>query len=447
MKLKSKPILQETKLRLQEVSPSFCLAKWLQTIIYLNRGTTHSCTLCPSHNISVPAIKNNPSALHNTPIKMMNREDMRAGKYPKECDYCWTVEKLGDGEYISDRILKSSGDFARSRFDEVVASGLGETITPSYVEVSFDSVCNLKCLYCTPWASTVWQDEVEKFGPYKLAGKEQHHPVKLIPEETNPFIKAFWEWWPDLFPNLEVLRVTGGEPLKSKHLWKMLDQMKELANPKLLFGVNSNFSLTERIIDKFIEEVNLIEPQLKNFVLYASAEAYGSHQEYIRAGMDFTLFKSNIERFLQNTGSKSSLFFSTTVNLLCYNSFEDFVEWYADLKVRFPGRVNILFIFIRGPEYFDLRLLPETCKKIMSDGIIRQIEKHKDIFTELEVEQLKRLIDVMNKDMEKKDFFIAQLQDFIEQSDQRKGTNYLSLFPELEPIIAKTCLQQGEVGL
>lgn len=87
MKLKHPNKLKEIKVKLDNVSPSLCLAKWLQTTIYLNRGTTHSCPHCPTHGISTKQLNENPSSLSNTPIKMYNREEMLKGNFPAECDF------------------------------------------------------------------------------------------------------------------------------------------------------------------------------------------------------------------------------------------------------------------------------------------------------------------------------------------------------------------------
>ena len=37
-------------------------------------------------------------------------------------------------------------------------------------------------------------------------------PSKLAQDE-NPYLTAFWKWWPELYKNLEVFPMTGGEPL------------------------------------------------------------------------------------------------------------------------------------------------------------------------------------------------------------------------------------------
>ena len=77
---------------LNKVSKGFCLAKWNQVSILLQTGQTHSCHHPVPHYIPLEEIKENPSALHNTKFKKLQRKTMLEGGRPKECDYCWNVE-------------------------------------------------------------------------------------------------------------------------------------------------------------------------------------------------------------------------------------------------------------------------------------------------------------------------------------------------------------------
>ena len=56
------------------VSPTFCMAKWHHTTIYLQTGETHSCYHPAPHKIPLEEIADNPSALHNTKEKKDQRE-------------------------------------------------------------------------------------------------------------------------------------------------------------------------------------------------------------------------------------------------------------------------------------------------------------------------------------------------------------------------------------
>ena len=72
---------------MDEISPTFCLAKWHHTTIYLHTGQTHSCYHPAPHAIDLAEIKNNPSALHNTLIKKKERAKMLIGEKPAGCKY------------------------------------------------------------------------------------------------------------------------------------------------------------------------------------------------------------------------------------------------------------------------------------------------------------------------------------------------------------------------
>ena len=66
-----------------EVSPTFCLAKWHHTTIYLHRGETHSCYHPHPHEIPLDELKADPSALHNTKEKIAQRAEMLIGENPR----------------------------------------------------------------------------------------------------------------------------------------------------------------------------------------------------------------------------------------------------------------------------------------------------------------------------------------------------------------------------
>ena len=130
--------LRDKIAKINAVSPTFCLAKWLQSTTTLYNGHTHSCHHPVQHKIKVEDIKRNPRGLHNTPVKIAARQDMLNGVQTKECDYCWNIENLGK-DHFSDRHYKSANEGMGiwQGFDRVLASGLGENIEPAYMEVAF----------------------------------------------------------------------------------------------------------------------------------------------------------------------------------------------------------------------------------------------------------------------------------------------------------------------
>ncbi len=111
--------LIDTKTRLEKVSPTFCLAKWLQVTLHLQHGHTHSCHHPIKHKIPLKELLNNDSALHNTLYKKIMRKQMLQGEAPSECRYCWSMEN-GKVDSFSDRIVKSSDSWALPFIEEVL---------------------------------------------------------------------------------------------------------------------------------------------------------------------------------------------------------------------------------------------------------------------------------------------------------------------------------------
>ena len=211
---KENPIYLSTKDKLNEVGPGFCLAKWTQVTLQLQNGHNHSCHHPRTHKISETEIARNPSALHNTRYKKLRRKEMLQGARPTECDYCWNIED--NSSSYSDRIYKSAEPWSEPYFDEIKNSRWNEDFNPRYVEVSFSNVCNFKCSYCGPEYSSQWLQETKQFGGYPTTpiynsyeSLEIRDSVPILHSEYNPYVEAFWDWWPELYNDLHTFRITG----------------------------------------------------------------------------------------------------------------------------------------------------------------------------------------------------------------------------------------------
>ena len=153
---------------LEDISPTFCLAKWLYVQIHLPHGLTQSCYHPPAHKIPLEELEQDPSALHNTKFKIAERKQMILGKKPPGCEYCWKIEELKNSKQISDRLYRSSEDWAFENYDYVTDNEYKFNVKPAYLEVNFSHACNQKCIYCSPHLSSSWYEEIEQFGPFKL---------------------------------------------------------------------------------------------------------------------------------------------------------------------------------------------------------------------------------------------------------------------------------------
>ena len=286
----------EVKNKLDGVGCGFCLAKWTQVTMHLGTGMTHSCHHPSPHKIPLTELRRNPSALHNTKHKKARRKEMLEGKRPSECNYCWNVEDNSNS--FSDRVFKSTEPWSINDFDKIKDSYWRDDFNPRYVEVSFGNTCNFACAYCGPQYSSKWVEEIEKHGGYPTEHKfnsiddikaRDQMPYKQT--EHNPYIEAFWEWWPNLFPDLHTFRITGGEPLLLKDTFKVLEyiQKHHNQNSNISLAINTNLGIPDKLLDKFITIAKDLcdNNKVRELIIFTSVEATDAQAEYARFGLKY----------------------------------------------------------------------------------------------------------------------------------------------------------------
>ncbi len=356
----------ETKEKLDKIGPGMCLAKWTQVTLHMQTGHNHSCHHPRTHKIDVKEIMRNPSALHNTRYKKQRRKEMLNGARPSECDYCWNVEDNSDR--FSDRTFKSNESWSRPHFDEIVNQDWREDFNPRYVEVAFSNACNFKCSYCAPAFSTTWMQEIENYGAYPTTDKfnsldyNKFEDKMPIPQrDPNPYVEAFWKWWPDLYQDLHTFRITGGEPLLANDTFKVLDYILEHPNPNknLQLAINSNLGGPVQLIDKFIDKIKKPEDEdkIKELIVFTSVESWGEQAEYIRHGLEFNYFWDNINRILESS-TKVNVTNMATYNALSVPNYHKLIKGMYDLKTKFgnPNRYWKSAVFFR----FELFTISNT---------------------------------------------------------------------------------------
>ena len=450
------PHYAETKKKLDGIGCGMCLAKWTQVTMHLQMGQTHSCHHPSTHHIPVREIKRNPSALHNTRFKKKKRKEMLEGKRPAECDYCWNVEDNSDR--FSDRVFKSNESWSLPHFNEIATSDWRADYNPKYVEVAFSNRCNFKCSYCGPSFSSSWVQEANKYGAYptmdnfndmEVLRKEGKMPINH--REHNPYVEAFWKWWPDLYRDLHTFRITGGEPLLSKDTWGVLDYIINEPNPnrKLNLAINSNLGIQDALLDKFIEKVNRIEDEdrVNEFIIFTSIDGWGEQAEYIRNGLEFNRFWDNMNKVLTKC-PKVNLTIMSTFNALSVPSYKKLIDGVYGLKKEYASTdrywTSAIFLdssYLRYPTHQTVQILPQKwAKEVFKTaqytdflGIPKFDHKHVG-YSDIETQKIKRIYDWMisREDDEKLKHQRYNFGKFFKAHDERRGTNFVKTYPELE---------------
>ena len=480
--------------QLKKISATMCYAKWAQTSMNLTNGMTHSCYHPPLHNINPEEIKKDPSALHNTTQKKLERKLMLEGKRPPGCNYCWKIE---DNGYRSDRIYRSGEFWAQNSRSDIFDALDTENIIPRYVEVNFNQTCNLKCMYCSPHLSSAWEQHVLDKGDYEIYDDNEnlyyHNNLKGLQEDgslvqkkkqaDNLYIETFWKWLPTLYKKLEIFRMTGGEPLMDSNMYKILDYVYENPNTSLEISVTTNFdppskSLMRKFIQKLkkLEQIQIwedkekynpgsgnhwyVNPALKNFALFVSLDSVGDQAEYIRDGLKFDNLDSNVQYYLQETNN-TTLTFINTFNILSVPKFKDFLKFILKYRQNFSKEkqgVKYIKIFdpyykhpdyeihprqriwfdvplLRNPSWMCANVLPKQFCDYLQDSLVF-MKNHSDVssfvgFYDFEIAKVERNLKIMSTKPTNHDVQHKNFAKFFQQYDQKRNKSFNVAFPEL----------------
>jgi organic radical activating enzyme len=428
--------IKDVRDRLNTVGPGFCAMKWLHQTLYLHTGDNHSCYHPRPHHIPLDEIAADPSALHNTKWKMQQRKQMLEGKRPEECYYCWNIEDL-PGEHISDRMIHSSSDFAEPLIEKLAELPWDAPINPRYLEVSFGNGCNYRCGYCSPQASTMWMEEIKKHGNYDLTYNQ--YGIEFLkngtyygPKEENPYIEAFWKWWPSLKHDLHTLRITGGEPLMNPGAMQFFDLLENEPAPHLEITLNSNLGVTFEKVDRLITRVTSLvrQKKIRKFSFFTSIDSWGEQAEYMRTGLKCDHWERNMIQVIK-AGATVNLM--CTYNVLCVTNFQKLLHKVIEWREKF-GFESVAFDtpYLKEPPHWMINILPKEFIQHQEETL-QFIVDNKQWFTDVEYEKMLRVTDYMKNhtipeekiQQGRRDFY-----SFFTENDRRLGTNLLEIFPE-----------------
>ena len=370
---------------------------------------------------------------------------MLKGERPEGCSYCWKMEDTGE---MSDRHYRSGEPWAMQDFTAIKQNPMDERWTPRYVEVNFNNACNFKCSYCSPQFSTTWGKEIAVYGQYPTSpphNAPEHFQGRKRPiphKEDNPYVTAFWKWWPTLYKNLKHFRMTGGEPMMDNNTYKVFEYV--INNPKqdLHLNVTSNMCPpNNKLKNKYFDMVKkiCIEEKVEHFMQFVSVDAWGKQAEYIRNGLEFNRMWDNVDEFLDRIPVRNSATFIITYNNLSVTSLDKLLEGILELRKRHSKtyqRVWFDIPLLRQPAWQQITLLPEAYQAIHEANIEYMREnsgedKGLHIFKDFEIQKMLRNLAYWRKNADtstqtKKNFYA-----FFNEHDRRRLTNFETVFPEM----------------
>jgi organic radical activating enzyme len=299
---------------------SACLLKWAWSTIYFNSGTSASCHRTQKYVI--PA--DNFDSFHNLPDKLVARHTMLAGMWPQAgCEYCKNVEDAGG---VSDRqstLQEDTGWLVPPELDNNVVVD----VTPTILEVYFKNTCNMKCVYCGPHHSSLWEEENRKFDD---SFHNRVFDIKQAQHNDNydQMVAGLWKYLDanDRYKTIKRYHILGGEPFLMSELDDSIEFWRSHPNPDLIFSVITNLNIPTARFERYLGQFKklVLSNKIWKLQITASLDCWDKEQEYVRYGLDLAQWQHNFELLLNQPWISVSI--NSAISALTIKSLPKLLE-------------------------------------------------------------------------------------------------------------------------
>lgn len=391
-----------------------CQLKWNWSTIFLTTGQTASCHRTNAHSFDLDSFD-----FHNTANKLEDRQRMLQGKWPiLGCEYCRNIEQAG-GQ--SDRItnLDWPGMHAPPELDH---NPLATQVTPRILEVYFDNTCNLKCVYCGPNFSSLWDAENVLHGQpaFEKNTNLEHNKQKIF------------SWLRKHAHTLTNFNILGGEPLYQDELDQCLDLFENHPAPELKLQIFTNLNAKLERVETLVHRVKQLVDKdcLREFEITASLDCWGPPQEYARFPLKLEIWERNFEYLLDQPWI--NLIVASTITPLTIKTLPDLLE-----KIQTWNQTRTVHHYqnsVNGPDYMFIDMFgdvfSEDFKKAMD---LKPANTPEQQSSRAYLQGIAQQAASSRPNLER----IKKLYDFLNEMDRRRSTNWRSTFPWLTTEFAR----------
>ncbi len=294
---------------------TLCSAAWTDINIDFSKRKLRHC--CKSKWEHFPDIIN-ASFINASPQILSRRNDLLHNVENPDCDSCWEDYKIGKSAY---RDHKNTWTSVAHVSDQL-----------KYVELMFDNLCNMSCIYCSSNFSS------------RIA-KENDEPVVSAVTNQND-IDNFIQWLTGLCDDQQkpfTICFLGGEITLSQNFYRFFEILcgnEKLRQSRLHLSFLTNGNTPRPLLLKFFKTLDSF-PTHWTFDIGISNETFGNLSEVVRWGLDWNLFEENFISYLKHPKIKD-LTLSPTPCLFTVGSMCEYFEW-AFLQFRTHGKkVNVV---------------------------------------------------------------------------------------------------------
>jgi len=403
----------------------FCTAPWVSSSVRIESSDIKGCSRVPYEVITEEKLKEHgvDYIFNNQRLQEERRKKLAGEKDVESCNFCYTLE---DNQAWSMRqdLLDSFNDDIPQILEEKPIN----VKAPKSLALLIDTFCPLKCVYCGPRSSSSWEADIKKNGNFK----SWKHNIPA-PENREYFAEYFWEWFDKNIKDIETLTILGGEPTLQPKFYEIVDKIIEISKHRteiFRLDVDTNGDTLSHLMPKVIEmlqKLNDADNVKTNFVF--SMESFGKRAEYIRYGLSWERFDNNVKMILdQNFDNLVGIGFQTTLNSLCISSLPLFIKYAIDLEDKYGKEFYWHRNVVNNPRFQSPFILtPDFAKYIEQTLNLIKDRPHMSHMFELYESILTGLNGNKNRDNLRANWY-----RFINEHDERRGTNFLETFPEMK---------------
>lgn len=397
---------------------SACVYKWAWNTFRLYNGKSSSCHRVTSVPVSLENFKN----FHNTPEVINDRKLMLDGIWPsgRGCEYCQNVEKQGG---ISDRLYQNQiAGLTPVDFSLDYSS----PVTPRISEIFLTNTCDLACVYCFPGYSSKINHELKKFGPYPIG-------IESITElsDRDQYFSAYMSWLDQNYQHLNRLSIMGGEPLLQKEMWDILEFVSTRVNPTIEIAINTNLNADTQTLKKFVNigKELLVTKKIKRFDICCSLDCWGPQIEFIRYGLNLNRWRENFEYLIGHKWLKVSVHHVVTaLSIATTKQMQDVIKEYKQINPKILQEYHLVdsgYEEIYHPSMFGSEFFKTELEQLLAEF---PVNTEWDIQARLRLEGICKLMSAAQPDPLR----LSKLYATLNMTDQRRGTDWKSLFPQID---------------
>jgi hypothetical protein len=170
------------------------------------------------------------------------------------------------------------------------------TMAPVSWDYRFSNLCNFKCRTCGDMLSSAWESEQKTHGMVDWHNSKNNWMVPQVREQITAFQDTQIE--AEFADAVEQHRVeeiywVGGEPLMYEQHWRYMKRIVELGDGQNVYArYNTNLS---RIDYRGCNLYSDILDHIRDWQICASIDGTGAIGEYIRTGLNYSVFCKNFE--------------------------------------------------------------------------------------------------------------------------------------------------------